>query len=56
VQDDRKLTHDEVRAWVLKHLASFPDRDEEWRRSVLNIRTAGLARLRRAVASDDEAA
>ncbi|MEW2498344.1 hypothetical protein AB0942_33145 [Streptomyces nodosus] len=55
MQDGRKIPQDEVREWVREHLAKFPERDEAWRREVLNIRASGLARTRKPVAPVGEA-
>lgn len=39
--DDSTPAREEVRAWIHKHLASAPERDEAWYRSVLNIYETG---------------
>lgn len=48
--DDRTLTREQIREWVLKHLADFPEHDEAWRREVLNIYRAGRSESAEAVA------
>lgn len=40
---DSQLSPEQIEAWIHKHLASAPDRDESWYRSVLNIYQAGSA-------------
>lgn len=34
-------TPEQARAWLLKHLAKAPERDEQWYREVLDIYRAG---------------
>jgi len=34
---DRAITPEDAREWLLKHLASAPERDDDWYRRVLNI-------------------
>lgn len=39
--DDRALSREQIRDWIRKHLADFPERDDAWRTEVLNIYKAG---------------
>lgn len=35
--DDRHLSREAIRAWIHKHLADAPERDDAWHRSVFRI-------------------
>lgn len=41
--DDTKLTREQIEEWIHKHLGDFPERDDAWHRSVLNLYETGQA-------------
>lgn len=47
-------SQEEIRAWIKKHMASAPERDEQWYREVLDIYRLGRRERAEALAAKNK--